>query len=80
MPRLIVQTDPRDGAPPVATLVERVIPEHIEDDLGAHQLVERIGWALCDAREAEQAPGPEQLPLEPLVPAGAESERHMVAA
>jgi hypothetical protein len=34
-------------------LDERVRPEHLSNDHSAAQLVERLGWAISDAEEAE---------------------------
>lgn len=33
---------------------EEVRPEHLQDAHSADQLIERVAWAICDARDAEQ--------------------------
>jgi hypothetical protein len=33
---------------------EEVQPEHVHDDHAAHQLIERLAWAVCDANEFAQ--------------------------
>jgi hypothetical protein len=55
MTRIIVmagQTKRRDG--PIL-LDERVCSAHLSDDHSAAQLIERLGWAITDAEEAEGA-------------------------
>jgi hypothetical protein len=55
MARIIVTTD-RDGKLPAPTLLdERVCSDHLTDDHCAAQLIERLGWAISDAEEAERA-------------------------
>jgi hypothetical protein len=56
MPHIIVTAD-RDsdrGEGPVM-LRERISVSDLESDHFATQLVERLGWAVGDAQEAEQA-------------------------
>jgi hypothetical protein len=36
-------------------LDERVCPEHLSDGHSAAQLIERLGWAINDAENAERA-------------------------
>jgi hypothetical protein len=55
MPKIIVVTEQQDGGATV-TLEERVVPAHLEDEHSAAQLVERVGWAIVDAEQAESAP------------------------
>lgn len=59
MPRIIVTTDQERGARenvPVL-LDEHVLSEHLTDEHGAMQIVERLGWAVKDAEELELARG-----------------------
>jgi hypothetical protein len=51
MPQIIVTADRGDGA---VMLRERVNISDFESDHFAAQLVERLGWAVSDAHEAEQ--------------------------
>jgi hypothetical protein len=55
MPQIIVTagraSDPREEA---ILLRERVSPTDFESDHFQSQLVERLGWAVVDADEAEQ--------------------------
>jgi len=57
MPQIIVKadrdTDTRDGA---VMLRERVSPADFESDHFQAQLVERLGWAVVDADQAEDVP------------------------
>ncbi|MCW3067973.1 MAG: hypothetical protein JWL67_598 [Solirubrobacterales bacterium] len=54
MPRIIVTTDPSrlpDDAP--VLLDERVHSVHLSSGHAAHQLIERLAWAINDAEESE---------------------------
>lgn len=57
MPQIIVtadrSSDPEDRA---VMLRERINVSDFESDHFAAQLVERLGWAVSDAHEAEQDP------------------------
>jgi hypothetical protein len=55
MARIIVMSETsvdRDG---VITLDERVAPAHMENGHHSAQFVERVGWAVHDAEDAEYA-------------------------
>jgi hypothetical protein len=54
MPRIIVITDSNERIERTVTLDERVVPTHLEDDVSAAQLIERLGWAILDAEDAER--------------------------
>lgn len=54
MPTIIVlsnQSAERDSA---VVLSENIQPEHLADHHHAAQLIERVGWAVTDAKEAEE--------------------------
>jgi hypothetical protein len=54
VPTIIVlsnQTANRDSA---VVLSENVQPEHIASNHHAAKLIERVGWAVSDAEEAEE--------------------------
>ena len=54
MARIIVTTDPTpDHAAPVL-MDERVYPIHLDNEHNAAQLIERLGWAIGDAEDAER--------------------------
>jgi hypothetical protein len=54
MARIIVTTDPTaDRAAPVL-LEESVYSIHLDNDHNAAQLVERLGWAINDAENAQR--------------------------
>jgi hypothetical protein len=54
MPRVIVITDQaRPGHAPVL-LDERVNSVHLSTDHAALQFIERLGWAISDAEDAER--------------------------
>ncbi|MEA2140611.1 MAG: hypothetical protein QOC91_710 [Solirubrobacteraceae bacterium] len=56
MSRIIVVPDSAEpqleGCP--VLMDEEVQPEHVQDNHSAHQLIERLAWAVCDADEANQ--------------------------
>jgi hypothetical protein len=54
MPKIIVISESR-GSEGTVTLEERVVAAHLEDEHSAAQLVERVGWAILDAEDAERA-------------------------
>jgi hypothetical protein len=53
MPKIIVISDPVGEREGIVTLKELVVPAHLEDEHSAAQLIERAGWAILDAEEAE---------------------------
>ena len=57
MPQIIVTANDHEAA---VTLRERVTASDFESDHFAAQLIERLGWAVSDAHEAEQRPDPPQ--------------------
>ena len=54
MARIIVTTDRNGSLPAPALLDERVCSDHLSDDHSAAQLIERLGWAISDAEDAER--------------------------
>ena len=54
MPKIIVISESK-GREGTITLEEHVVAAHLEDDHSAAQLVERVGWAILDAEDAERA-------------------------
>lgn len=56
MSRIIVVPDSAEpqleGCP--VLMDEEVLPEHVKDDYSAHQLIERVAWAVCDANEVNR--------------------------
>jgi hypothetical protein len=62
MPKIIVVSEVENGRT-IATLEERVVPAHLEDEHSAAQLIERLGWAIVDAEQAESSPVPRRRPL-----------------
>ncbi len=55
MPRVIVISDPDGRGESAVTLAERVVSAHLADDHSAAQLIERLGWAILDAEDAQRA-------------------------
>jgi hypothetical protein len=53
VPTIIVMSNEGTGQDSAVMLAENVQPEHLADDHHAAQLIERVGWAVTDAREAE---------------------------
>ncbi len=56
MPRILVMTSQPSHVDTPVLLDEWVAPLHLSDGHAAEQLVERLGWALADAEELEEAP------------------------
>lgn len=57
MPQIIVTAKPSDGRTEEAVMLrERVSVADFESRHFADQLVERLGWAVSDADDVEQAP------------------------
>jgi len=53
MPRIIVQADPTPEREAITVLQERVSPSDLESAHFANQLLERLNWAVADAKQAE---------------------------
>jgi hypothetical protein len=53
MARIIVTTEQGERPQAAVLLDERVCPEHLSDEHSAAQLIERLGWAVTDAENAE---------------------------
>jgi hypothetical protein len=54
MPTIIVLSNESEARRPAVVLSENIQPEHLASDHHAAQLVERLGWAVTDAKEAEE--------------------------
>lgn len=54
MARIIVTTNASEQHEAPVLLDERVCPEHLSDEHAAAQLIERLGWAVTDAENAER--------------------------
>jgi hypothetical protein len=57
VPQIIVTADRTDAGDGAVMLRERINVTDFESDHFANQLVERLGWAVSDADEAEREPG-----------------------
>jgi hypothetical protein len=55
MPLIIVLADCGDKHHKEVVMEERVVPAHLDSDHSAAQLMQRIGWAISDADDLEQA-------------------------
>jgi len=53
MPEIIVKSNASTEQDSTVTLSEDVQPEHLAGEHHAAQLIERLGWAVTDAQEAE---------------------------
>lgn len=58
MPRIIVQAEPTDEREPVMLMAERVSPSDMESNHFNALLIERLGWAVCDAKAVEVPAAP----------------------
>jgi hypothetical protein len=54
MPRVMVIADQNQQDQAQVLLDERVESVHLSDEHSAMQLVERLGWAISDAEDAER--------------------------
>ncbi len=54
MARIIVTTEQRERSEAPVLLDELVCPDHLSDHHSATQLMERLGWAVTDAENAER--------------------------
>jgi hypothetical protein len=53
MPKIIVMSTASAEHESTVTLQEDVQPAHLASDHHAAQLIERVGWAVSDAKSAE---------------------------
>ena len=58
MPKIMVISRPTTEHDDAVTLEEVVEPEHFESPHHAAQLIERVGWAVTDAKDAEDIGAP----------------------
>jgi hypothetical protein len=54
VPTIIVLSNETADQDSAVVLSENVQPEHMSSDHHAAQLIERVGWAVSDAKEAEE--------------------------
>jgi hypothetical protein len=55
MPTITIRSNGSVDEESAVTLSENVQPEHLSDDHHAAQLIERVGWAVSDAKDAEDS-------------------------
>jgi hypothetical protein len=58
MPRVIVTAETSGGLREAIVYDERVLPSNLDNEHSSAQLIERVGWALVDAQEAEKGQEP----------------------
>ena len=58
MPRIIVMSESSTEQEGAVTLNERVAAADMRSGHHAAQLIERVGWAVHDADDAEETPAP----------------------
>ncbi len=58
MPEIIVRSNGSTEQDTNVILHEDVQPEHLASDHHAAQLIERVGWAVNEAKDAEDIEGP----------------------
>jgi hypothetical protein len=54
MPEIIVKSNASSEQDSTVTLSEDVQPEHLASQHHAAQLIERVGWAVTEAKDAEE--------------------------
>ena len=55
MPTIIVISNESDERDSAVMLTEDIQPEHLADQHHAAQLIERVGWAVTDAKQTEDS-------------------------
>jgi hypothetical protein len=55
MPAIIVQSNGTIQQDPNVLLYEDIQPEHLASSHHADQLIERVGWAVSEAKDVEDA-------------------------
>jgi hypothetical protein len=55
MPTIIVISNESSERASTVMLSEDVQPEHLSSEHHAAQLIERVGWAVTDAKQTEEA-------------------------
>jgi hypothetical protein len=72
MPKIIIQANQSNADAGRATLTERIVATHLQDDHYATQLIERVTWATIDAERLESSDdgehGDERRGLRPTRP------------
>jgi hypothetical protein len=63
MPAIIVQSNGTIQQDSNVLLYEDVQPEHLASDHHAAQLIERVGWAVSEAKDAEDT----RVPVRPKI-------------
>ena len=58
MPTILVMSNAKTEQSSTVTLAETVEPEQLARDHHAAELIERVGWALTDAKDAEDTLDP----------------------
>ena len=58
MPTILVMSNASSEQDSTVTLAETVEPEQLASDRNAAELIERVGWALTDAKDAEDSSDP----------------------
>jgi len=53
MPTIIVISNESSGQSSAVMLSEDIQPEHLASEHHAAQLIERVGWAVSDAKQTE---------------------------
>ena len=59
MPTIIIMSNESSEQASAVVLSEDVQPEHLASEHHAAQLIERVGWAVTDAKETEHV-GPDR--------------------
>lgn len=79
MPRILIVTDSSEDAGEVV-YAEQVVPAHLQSEHSGRLLVERLAWAVDDARRAERRRaehprGETRKPVQKVSPIATNKER-----
>jgi hypothetical protein len=76
MPRIQIVTDSAEGGEVVYT--ERVAPAHLQSEHSGRLLVERLAWAVEDARRAERGRVDSRRPSRRVVQTQSKEEKRWI--
>ena len=77
MPRIQIVTDSTEDTGEVV-YTEQVVPAHLQSEHAGRLLVERLAWALEDARRAERSRLDSRLRSRRVDPTGSQEEQRWI--
>lgn len=74
MPRILIVTDSSENAGEVV-YAEQLVPAHLQTEHAGRLLVERLAWAVEDARHAERKSAETRRPVQEVDPIATGKEK-----